>query len=259
MAPFRWYSAPGEGSGAYTALAQSASNLSASTSWEITQPARANLLVFPHDDATGIKAEYYLAGFPENSQVVMGLYRLDDQGQGGRAVKRWQIATNRWGAYREAFLQIAGEDAGQYALIAQAGPAFNFPGIDVPVSVVDFFAYNAPLDEQYDAYSLYIGRNGAAAAWPQKRQPRRRRPKANPRLPLLSQANRRLRLLPQRPPPLHHGPGGRFLPLASPCQRTPASGPRLVPCRPALAPRLKGRWCVSSPRRCPEAPLRLCS
>ena len=159
---FRWYSAPGEGSGQYRATARSASGKEASISWDIAAATVPHVLVYPHHVDTNVGSILNLTGFPSRSQVDLGLYRLNEQGQGA-LVKKWQVAANRFGAAKIAFDQAFGLEPGQYAVVAQGGPAYNFPGIDVAASAVDFFGYNQALDGHYDVYSLYLGRTGTEA------------------------------------------------------------------------------------------------
>ena len=160
---FRWYSAPGEGSGKYKATAKSADGKEASISWNIATATAPHVLVYPHQVDTNVGSDLNLTGFPQRSQVDLGLYRLNEQGQ-GTLVKKWQVAANKFGAAKVAFDQAFGLEPGQYAVIAQGGPTYNFPGIDVAASAVDFFGYNQALDGRYEVYSLYLGRTEAVAA-----------------------------------------------------------------------------------------------
>ncbi len=162
-APFRWYSAPGEGVGEYKAVASSASGATASASWTIDAPSQPHVLVYSHNYPSAVGGELYLSGFPANADVDLGLYKLDAQGNGG-LVKQWQLATNRFGALTKPFEEAFGLDAGQYAIIAQGGPAFNFAGLDLAASAVDFFGYDEDLDPRYDVYTLYAGRTPGTAA-----------------------------------------------------------------------------------------------
>ena len=155
-ADFRWYSAPGEGSGDYRVQASSSAGR-AVLNWKIDAPTRPHVLVYPHDFQTARGGDLYLSGFAPREKVTLGLYRLNDQGQ-ATLVKRWPIDTNKYGAYNEKFSQLAGVKAGAYALIAQGKQAYTFPGISVPASAVDFFSINTPLDSRYDSYTLYVGR-----------------------------------------------------------------------------------------------------
>ncbi len=164
---FRWYSAPGEGSGKYKATAWSADGKEASISWTIATATAPHVLVYPHQVNSNVGSFLNLTGFPPRSLVDLGLYRLHEQGQGtlaqGTLVKKWQVAANKFGAAKVAFDQAFGLEPGQYAVIAQGGPTYNFPGIDVAASAVDFFGYNQALDGRYDVYSLYLGRTEAVA------------------------------------------------------------------------------------------------
>lgn len=162
-APFRWYSAPGEGVGEYKAAATSASGSTAAASWSIASPTRPHVLVFAHNYPSSVGGELYLSGFPANSKVDLGLYNLDAQGN-GTLVKQWQLDANRFGALRKPFEEAFGLDAGQYAVVAQGGPAFDFAGLDLAASAFDFFGYDQELDPRYDAYTLYLGRTPGAAA-----------------------------------------------------------------------------------------------
>lgn len=159
---FRWYSAPGEGSGKYKATAKSADDKEASISWNIATATAPHVLVYPHQVDSNVGSFLNLTGFPQRSQVDLGLYRLNEQGQ-GTLVKKWQVAANKFGAAKVAFDQAFGLEPGQYVVVAQGGPTYNFPGIDVAASAVDFFGYNQALDGRYDVYSLYLGRTGAVA------------------------------------------------------------------------------------------------
>lgn len=163
---FRWYSAPSEGPGQYEVTATSASGASASASWNIELASRPHILVFPHAYQSDVGGDLNLSGFSPNTTVDVGLYQINDQGQGA-LVKQWQMETNKFGLAQKPFEEAFGLDAGQYAVIAQsagAGQAFTLPGLDIAASAIDFFGYDQTLDPRYDAYSLYLGRAGAPIA-----------------------------------------------------------------------------------------------
>ena len=160
-APFRWYSAPDEGAGLYEMTVMDAKGQSASVSWSISPATQPHVLVFPHDAKTEVGAEYYLSGFPANSTVELGLYRLDESGQ-GTMIASWSVQTDAEGAFKTDFGQIFGREDGQYALAAIGGPVFKLAGIDAALSAIDFFSYNSVLDERYEVYSLNLNRGEAA-------------------------------------------------------------------------------------------------
>ncbi len=159
---FRWYSAPGEGTGKYKAVAKSAAGNEASISWNVGTATAPHILVYPHQIDPKVGSFLNLTGFPSKATVDLGLYRLNEQGQGALQ-KKWQVPTNKFGAAKVQFDQSFGLEPGQYAVIAQGGPTYNFPGIDVAASAVDFFGYNQPLNGSYDVYSLYLGRTETGA------------------------------------------------------------------------------------------------
>jgi hypothetical protein len=159
-APFRWYSAPGEGAGDYHIVAQAASG-QATLDFTIDATSNPHILVFPHDFRTSIGGELYLAGFPARSTVPLALYRLDEHGNSAK-VKEWKVKTNKWGAYKADFIQAFGLDAGQYAVVAQSDQAYQFSGIDLTASAIDFFAYNAQPDPAREFYTLDVGRTEGA-------------------------------------------------------------------------------------------------
>lgn len=159
-APFRWYSAPGEGAGEYRIVAQAASG-KATLNFTIDSTSNPHILVFPHDFRTSIGGELYLSGFPAQSTVPLALYRLDKQGNGVK-IKEWNVKTNKWGAYKADFIQAFGLDAGRYAVIAQGATAYRFSGIDLAVSAIDFFSYNDTPDPALEFYTLYVGRTEGA-------------------------------------------------------------------------------------------------
>lgn len=160
---FRWYATPGEGVGLYSAVATAASGAQAELSWQIGENARPRVLVFPHEYFSGQPGEISLSGFPARGVVQLGLYRLEPAGQAA-LIKRWQLETNRWGAYNGAFNEVTDQEPGQFLIIAQGGVAgsvggaYIFGGIDVAASAIEFFSFNAPLDPSYEVYTLYAGR-----------------------------------------------------------------------------------------------------
>ncbi len=163
---FRWYSAPSEGPGQYEATATSASGASANASWNIELASRPHILVFPHAYQSDTGGDLNLSGFSSETTVDVGLYQINDQGQGA-LVKQWQMETNKFGLAQKPFEEAFGLDTGQYAVIAQstgAGQAFILPGLDIAASAIDFFGYDQTLDPRYDAYSLYLGRAAIPAA-----------------------------------------------------------------------------------------------
>ncbi|MBX7232747.1 MAG: hypothetical protein K1X65_00075 [Caldilineales bacterium] len=162
-APFRWYSAPGEGVGEYQAVATSAGGATATIAWSIASPTRPHVLVFAHNYPSAVGGELYLSGFPANSKVDLGLYSLDAQGK-GTLVKQWQLDLNRFGALSKPFEEAFGLDTGQYAVVVQGGPAFTFAGLDLAASAFDFFGYDEELDPRYDVYTLYLNRAPGAVA-----------------------------------------------------------------------------------------------
>ncbi|NOX64058.1 MAG: hypothetical protein GXP42_19300 [Chloroflexi bacterium] len=160
-APFRWYSAPHEGAGRYQLTVANAKGQTASVSWNINPATRPHVLVFPHNVETAVGAEYYLAGFPPNAAVDLGLYRLDENGQ-GQLIDSWVATTDATGSFGADFGQIFDREAGQYALVAVGGPVFKFSGVDATISAIDFFSYNSTLDERYEVYTLNLNRGEAA-------------------------------------------------------------------------------------------------
>ncbi|MCO6451436.1 MAG: hypothetical protein J5I90_11675 [Caldilineales bacterium] len=157
-ASFRWYSSPDEGVGEYNVDVTSAGGQKANLSWEIDGATRPHLLVFPHDVRTEVGSVLNLSGFPADAEIEMGLYRLDEQGQ-ALQVKQWTSEVNGNGALQQPFEQSFALEDGEYVLVAQGGPLFDFPGINVPASAVDFFGYNTFLSERYDSYMLNLGRS----------------------------------------------------------------------------------------------------
>lgn len=155
-APFRWYSAPGEGAGEYHIEAVGTSDR-AGLNFTIQSPSAPHVLVFPHNYEISVGGQLFLAGFPGNSTVNLALYALDESGNGVK-LKEWQVQTNKWGAYKADFIQAFGLESGQYAVVAQGGPAFQFAGIDLAASAIDFFAYNSDPDPSLEFYTLYLGR-----------------------------------------------------------------------------------------------------
>lgn len=156
-AVFRWYSLPGEATGAYRVVANTSAGLQSAVRWQIEEPQQPRVLVFPHAYRSEVGGELALAGFPPTTPVELGLYRLDAQGE-GVLVRTWSLRTDRKGAIKKAFEEAFGLDPGQYAVVAQGGPAFTFPGIPIAISAVDFFGYDEPPAPTYDAYSLFVGR-----------------------------------------------------------------------------------------------------
>ena len=166
---FRWYSAPGEGVGDYKVDVTSAGGQKADLTWEIGAATRPHMLIFPHDVTTEVGSVLNLTGFPANAEVEIGMYRLDEQGQAAQ-VKQFTVEADKQGELKQAFEQAFALEDGEYLLVAQGGPLYDFPGINVPASAIDFFGYNTPLSERYDAYMLNLGRTSgqqvAAVATP---------------------------------------------------------------------------------------------
>jgi hypothetical protein len=162
-APFRWYSAPGEGVGEYKAVATSAGGATANIAWNIASPTRPHVLVYAHTYPSAVGGELYLSGFPANSKVDLGLYGLDAQGQ-GTLLKQWPLEVNRFGALSKPFEEAFGLETGQYAVVAQGGPAFAFAGLDLAASAFDFFGYDEELDPRYEVYTLYLNRSPGTVA-----------------------------------------------------------------------------------------------
>jgi 5-hydroxyisourate hydrolase-like protein (transthyretin family) len=154
---FRWYSLPGEATGAYRVVANTSAGLQSAVRWQIEEARQPRVLVFPHAYRSEVGGELALAGFPPTTRVELGLYRLDAQGE-GVLVRSWQLRTDRKGAVKKAFEEAFGLEPGQYAVVAQGGPAFTYPGIPIALSAVDFFGYDEPPAPAFDAYSLFVGR-----------------------------------------------------------------------------------------------------
>ncbi len=156
-ATFRWYSLPGEATGAYRVIANTSAGLQSAVRWQIAEPTQPRVLVFPHAYRSEVGGELALAGFPPATTVTLGLYRLDAQGEAS-LIWSWQLRTDRQGMARKPFTEAFGLEPGQYAVIAQGGPAFTYPGIPVAISAVDFFGYDEPPAPRFEAYSLFVGR-----------------------------------------------------------------------------------------------------
>jgi hypothetical protein len=156
-ATFRWYSLPGEATGAYRVVANTSAGLQSAVRWQIAEPAQPRVLVFPHAYRSQVGGELALAGFPPATTVTLGLYRLDARGEGS-LIQSWQLRTDRQGMVKKPFEEAFGLEPGQYAVVAQGGPAFTYPGIPVALSAVDFFGYDEPPAPLFDAYSLFVGR-----------------------------------------------------------------------------------------------------
>ncbi len=156
-ATFRWYSLPGETPGAYRVIANTSAGLQSAVRWQIAEPTQPRVLVFPHAYRSEVGGELALAGFPPATTVTLGLYRLDAQGEGS-LIQSWQLRTDRQGMVKKPFEEAFGLEPGQYAVVAQGGPAFTYPGIPIAISAVDFFGYDEPPAPLFDAYSLFVGR-----------------------------------------------------------------------------------------------------
>ena len=159
-APFRWYSAPGEGAGKYRIVAENSSG-KATLNFKIQPTSNPHVLVFPHDYTISVGGQLNLSGFPAQSQVQLALYALDAQGNGAK-IKEWQVKTNKWGAYKSDFIQAFALESGDYAVVAQGGPAFQFSGVDLAASALDFFSYNSEPNPSLEFYTLYLGRTEGA-------------------------------------------------------------------------------------------------
>ncbi|MCX7852883.1 MAG: hypothetical protein N2383_08870 [Caldilineales bacterium] len=154
---FRWYSLPGEATGAYRVVANTSAGLQSAVRWQIEEARQPRVLVFPHAYRSEVGGELALTGFPPTTRVELGLYRLDAQGE-GVLVRTWQLRTDRKGTAKKAFEEAFGLEPGQYAVVAQGGPAFTFPGIPIAISAVDFFGYDELPAPNFDAYTLFVGR-----------------------------------------------------------------------------------------------------
>ncbi len=161
-APFRWYGAPGEGSGETTVTVQG-ENGRASVSFDIGPATRPHAMVFPLDYQSNIGGDIYLTGFPAKAAVGLALYKLDSGGLGEK-VKQWQVKTNANGNFSKPLQQAEGLETGRYVVIAQGGPTYVYPGLDTPSSAIAFFSYDVPPAPETEYYALHVGRVGEVIA-----------------------------------------------------------------------------------------------
>ena len=155
---FRWYAPPSEGTGPITITVSDMQGHQAQASWRIAAATHPHALVYPHAVVKEVGAELYLTGFPARGNVRLGIYQLDEMGQ-GRLVKTFSLQVNKKGAWQKAFAEAMALEPGIYALLAQSAPTYQFSGIDVPASAVEFFSVAAPLPEKYEFYTLFVDRS----------------------------------------------------------------------------------------------------
>jgi len=157
---FRWYSLPEEGSGDFSVSVSDLKGNKATIKWSITPARQPHLLIYPHVVMKDVGAQLSLVGFPQRSNVQLGIYRLDtpDQTNAATLVQKLTVATNKNGIAQQAFSPVNDLTPGVYMLFAQSSPAYHFAGIDTPATAIEFFSVGAPLPEKYEFYSLFVGR-----------------------------------------------------------------------------------------------------
>jgi 5-hydroxyisourate hydrolase-like protein (transthyretin family) len=168
---FRWYSMPDEGTGTFTITLSDYQEHQASATWEIAPASQPHLLVYPHVVLQDVGAKLILTGFPSRAQVQLGLYRMSADGAATLAQKQ-TVKTGKRGMVQNDFVEADALEPGIYMLVAQSAPTYQFAGIDTPASAIEFFSVGAPLDEKFEFYTLFAGRDaGQQIAQPAPQTP----------------------------------------------------------------------------------------
>jgi len=154
---FRWYSLPEEGSGEFSITVSDLTGNKASADWTISAPTQPHLLVYPHVVLTNVGAQLVLTQFPKRAKVQLGIYGIDSAGA-ATLVKKLTVKTDKKGIVQQAFAAANDLEPGTYMLMAQSAPTYQFAGIDTPATDVEFFSVGAPLEEKYEFYTLFAGR-----------------------------------------------------------------------------------------------------
>ncbi len=160
---FRWYSLPAEGSGDFSIAVSDLMGAKASASWTIAPATHPHLLIYPHVVIKDVGAQLVLTQFPKRAKVQLGVYKIDDSGAAA-LVKKMTLKTDKRGVVQQAFSAVNDLEPGVYMAVVQSAPTYKFPGIDTPATAVEFFSVGAPLDEKYEAYTLFVGREAGTQA-----------------------------------------------------------------------------------------------
>jgi len=154
---FRWYSLPEEGSGNFSISVSDLVGNKADATWTISPATHPHLLIYPHVVIKDVGAQLILTQFPTRAKVQVGVYKIDSAGT-ATLVKKMTLKTDKRGVVQQAFSAVNELEPGTYMAVAQSAPTYQFPGIDTPATDVEFFSVGAPLDEKYEAYTLFVGR-----------------------------------------------------------------------------------------------------
>ncbi len=160
---FRWYSLPTEGSGNFAITISDLTGNKADATWTISPATHPHLLIYPHVVIKDVGAQLVLTQFPKRSNVQVGIYKIDSAGTAALA-KKLTLKTDKRGAAQQAFSAVNDLAPGTYMAVAQSAPAYQFAGIDIPATDVEFFSVGSPLDEKYEAYTLFVDRGTGTQA-----------------------------------------------------------------------------------------------
>ena len=154
---FRWYSMPEEGSGDFTLTVSDYDSHQATASWNIAPASQPHLLVYPHVILQDVGAQLIMTGFPPRTPVQWGLYKVAEDGTSS-LVQKATVKTGKLGRVQNDFAEASALEPGTYMLLAQSSPAYQFAGIETPATAVEFFSVGAALDQKYEFYTLFVGR-----------------------------------------------------------------------------------------------------